>query len=270
MKNRFSGYFFFAETKAQIPGKIDRVVKVGSTLRLTCKVYLGRDGPDEDYKKTAVVHWFHDQRLLDPELENWRSAETTKKAKLATGMEVTKKGIRGWLEVRRTTPYDAGNYSCVPSYAIPDWTQVHIMHGKVFSATFFLFECERPTISGSCRFTNGSLRRIGGQSGHVVGQQPSCSRQKVGGRVNHASERRRTKPLSFHAFRVCLPLIPNVFLFSSFDTDNSKMKYTHLFRIHLSLFWDKMLTHPSLTSFDYPLQRLFLKSMNPRWARGGC
>ena len=133
-----------AETKARIAGKLDRVVKVGSTLRLTCRVFLGRSGPDEDYKQTAVVHWFQDSRLLDPDLENWLSHQKGSKAggldggrsppKLATGMEVTEKGIRGWLEVRRVTPYDAGNYSCVPSYAIPDWTQVHIMHGSfVFS-----------------------------------------------------------------------------------------------------------------------------------------
>lgn len=28
------------------------------------------------------------------------------------------------------TPYDAGNYTCVPSYALPDWAQVFILHGK--------------------------------------------------------------------------------------------------------------------------------------------
>ena len=48
-------------------------MKVGGTLRLTCRVYLGNAGPDDTYAKTAVIHWFHDQRLLDPDLENWKS-----------------------------------------------------------------------------------------------------------------------------------------------------------------------------------------------------
>ena len=40
-------------------------------------------------------------------------------------------GLLGSLEIRRITPYDTGNYSCVPSYALPDWAQVHIVHGKL-------------------------------------------------------------------------------------------------------------------------------------------
>ena len=116
------------------------MIRAGSTLKLSCKVYLGPKGPDAHYRETAVVHWFHDQRLLDPELEAWQLAKSLNLTKtsevegpeprLSTGMEVTKTGIRGWLEVRKITPFDAGNYSCVPSYAIPDWTQVRIMHGE--------------------------------------------------------------------------------------------------------------------------------------------
>ena len=29
------------------------------------------------------------------------------------------------------TPYDNGNYTCVPSYAIPDWTRVEILNGNI-------------------------------------------------------------------------------------------------------------------------------------------
>ena len=61
------------ETQAEIEGENDHFIKVGSTLRLTCKVYLGDAGPDDLYAKTAVIHWFHDQRLLDPDLENWKT-----------------------------------------------------------------------------------------------------------------------------------------------------------------------------------------------------
>ena len=173
-------------------------MKVGGTLRLTCRVYLGNAGPDDTYAKTAVIHWFHDQRLLDPDLENWKSyrnalpkkvnsrrviTQTLTKSdqqfkvcikcntslillsiiwmcvrscllltkvlilqgrksgsrserrqrlnrhRLLTKTEVKDNGLLGILEVRRITPYDAGNYSCVPSYALPDWAQVHVMHG---------------------------------------------------------------------------------------------------------------------------------------------
>ena len=49
---------------------------MGGTLRLSCRVYLGHQGPDDVYAKTAVIHWFHDQRLLDPDLENWKSSRS--------------------------------------------------------------------------------------------------------------------------------------------------------------------------------------------------
>ena len=39
-------------------------------------MYLGHQGPDDVYAKTAVIHWFHDQRLLDPDLENWKSSRS--------------------------------------------------------------------------------------------------------------------------------------------------------------------------------------------------
>ena len=64
------------ETQAKIDGDVDHFVKVGGTLRLSCRVYLGHQGPDDVYAKTAVIHWFHDQRLLDPDLENWKSSRT--------------------------------------------------------------------------------------------------------------------------------------------------------------------------------------------------
>ncbi len=72
-----SDHIFFllciAETRAKIQGPGTIYIKGGSTLKLSCKVYLGQNGPDSDYRQHAVVHWFHEQRLLDPALENWRS-----------------------------------------------------------------------------------------------------------------------------------------------------------------------------------------------------
>ena len=43
-------------------------------------MYLGTAGPDDFYAKTAVIHWFHDQRLLDPDLENWKNTRTISKS----------------------------------------------------------------------------------------------------------------------------------------------------------------------------------------------
>lgn len=60
------------ETKARIRGPTE-YIHSGSTLKLSCQVYLGHKGPDEAYAQNAVIHWFHEQRLLDPELERWRS-----------------------------------------------------------------------------------------------------------------------------------------------------------------------------------------------------
>ena len=62
-----------------------------------------------------------------------------KRQRLLTTTEVKENGLLGSLEIRRITPYDTGNYSCVPSYALPDWAQVHIVHGKhTFTSIFIM------------------------------------------------------------------------------------------------------------------------------------
>jgi len=33
----------------------------------------------------------------------------------------------GWLSLAPTRPGHSGNYSCVPSYATPDWVMVHVI-----------------------------------------------------------------------------------------------------------------------------------------------
>jgi hypothetical protein len=62
---------------------------------LSCRVFLGAEGPDDDYKKNAVVHWFHDHRLLDPELESWKR----KRPRLTTGFKFDKQSLQGWIQV---------------------------------------------------------------------------------------------------------------------------------------------------------------------------
>lgn len=123
---------------------MEKYVKVGSSLRLTCRVYLGPQGPDQDYRETAVVHWFQDQRLLDPILDSWRpvagGVESGPQNRVTISSEFVHDELQGYLQVDNVTPYDAGNYTCVPSYAIPDWVQVHILHGK--KCTQWVLRCD--------------------------------------------------------------------------------------------------------------------------------
>ena len=46
------------------------------------------------------------------------------------GREFSPTELSGWIRVNSATHYDAGNYTCVPSYATPAWTDVHILHGE--------------------------------------------------------------------------------------------------------------------------------------------
>ena len=93
--NISSQIFSISETRAEISGPSNKFLKAGSTLQLSCRVFLGPEGPDEDYKKNAVVHWFHDHRLLDPELESWKR----KRPRLTTGFSFDAHSLQGWLQV---------------------------------------------------------------------------------------------------------------------------------------------------------------------------
>ena len=54
------------------------------------------------------------------------------------GRELSPTELSGWIRVDSATHYDAGNYTCVPSYATPAWTDVHILHGeKGYFGTFY-------------------------------------------------------------------------------------------------------------------------------------
>ena len=64
---------------------------------------------------------------LDPELERWRSR--TAESRIMTNTEIGPNAIQGWLEIQRVTPFDSGNYTCVPSYAIPAWIQILVLPG---------------------------------------------------------------------------------------------------------------------------------------------
>ena len=94
-------------------------------------MYLGPKGPDSAYAQNAVIHWFHEQRLLDPELERWRSK--SEHSRISTNTEIGANGIQGWLQITKVTPFDSGNYTCVPSYAIPAWIQILVLPGKILN-----------------------------------------------------------------------------------------------------------------------------------------
>ncbi len=50
-------------------------------------------------------------------------------SRISIGSEVAQE-LYGWLQVDRVTPYDSGNYTCVPSYAVPAWIEIHVVQGE--------------------------------------------------------------------------------------------------------------------------------------------
>jgi hypothetical protein len=74
----------------------------------------------------------------DPELERWRSRSA--EPRIMTNTEIGPTSIQGWLEIQKVTPFDSGNYTCVPSYAIPAWIQILVLPGMYYCnfTIFFL------------------------------------------------------------------------------------------------------------------------------------
>ncbi len=74
-----------SETTAEILPS-SRYVKAGGSIRLSCRVYLGERGPDAEYRESAVVHWFHGQRLLDPAVDGGGAGGRRSGSRSARGM----------------------------------------------------------------------------------------------------------------------------------------------------------------------------------------
>ena len=72
------------------------------------------------YIETAVLHWTVNQRVLQSSDHLQMSASVTRSDVL-----------QGRLVIRSTVAGDTGNYSCLPSYATPDWVMVHIVTGNI-------------------------------------------------------------------------------------------------------------------------------------------
>ena len=110
------------DTVAVISGPKEMILKEGSRLLLHCVVELGR-GPDRHFRESAVMYWFVNQRLIDPE-----AGREVGGVKTRTRLG---KKLQGWLSISATTPQHSGNYSCVPSYTTPDWVVVHVIPGNI-------------------------------------------------------------------------------------------------------------------------------------------
>ena len=74
----------------------------------------------------------------DPELERWRSRAA--EPRIMTNTEIGPTSIQGWLEIQKVTPFDSGNYTCVPSYAIPAWIQILVLPGTTAILLSFFLE----------------------------------------------------------------------------------------------------------------------------------
>ena len=109
------------DTVAVIEGASERILKEGSRLLLHCVVELG-GGPNRHFRESAVLHWFVNQRLIDPEAGREVGGVRTRTR--------LRRNLEGWLSVLATTPQHSGNYSCVPSYTTPDWVLVHVIPGN--------------------------------------------------------------------------------------------------------------------------------------------
>ena len=98
------------------------------------------------FRKTAVLHWFQDQRLIDPGAGREKGVIT--QVDLGSDLQVflVLLGFRfflnfvgvvphsvaqGWLTVAKTSIHHSGNYSCVASYSRPAWLLVHIVAGDL-------------------------------------------------------------------------------------------------------------------------------------------
>ena len=70
------------------------------------------------YMETAVIHWTVNNRVL----------QSSSRMQLTSA--VLHSELQSRLVIDKTLAMDSGNYSCLPSYATPDWAMVHIVTGQ--------------------------------------------------------------------------------------------------------------------------------------------
>ncbi|GLV39768.1 defective proboscis extension response 13 [Carabus blaptoides fortunei] len=94
------------EAHADIVGGPDKIVKSGSSLRLTCVLRRSTEPP-------AYVFWYHGARMINFDLGG--------------GAAVRHGRQSSELHIPKAQKQHAGNYSCVPSNARPASVNVHVL-----------------------------------------------------------------------------------------------------------------------------------------------
>ncbi|RZF43606.1 hypothetical protein LSTR_LSTR009409 [Laodelphax striatellus] len=94
------------EARAEIVGGPDKIVKSGSTLKLTCLLRSTTEPP-------SFVFWYHESRMINYD----------------AGRGVTVTLGRHHSELSLSPAY-AGNFSCAPSNARPASINVHVLDGE--------------------------------------------------------------------------------------------------------------------------------------------
>ena len=102
-----------------IAGPSEVHVRQDSTLSLTCSLH----GPQE---VNSTLEWYHNEQRID--LEQVRGA-------ISLASERREHFIKSRLLIPRAAVHDGGNYSCVPTQALPVSVLVHVLNGRPIHPT---------------------------------------------------------------------------------------------------------------------------------------
>ncbi|XP_076285079.1 zwei Ig domain protein zig-8 isoform X2 [Lasioglossum baleicum] len=104
--------------QAKILGPEDVYVKKGSTISLTCTVNVQSTPP-------SSVLWHHGAAVVD-----FDSPSVHRRGGVSLETEKTESGTTSRLLVTQARLADSGNYTCIPSNAIPASVMVHVLNGE--------------------------------------------------------------------------------------------------------------------------------------------
>lgn len=104
-------FILITEARAEIVGPPVRYQTPGSTLRLICRIV-------QSTETSAFLFWYHDSRMINYDADR--------------GINVSAESDYHYSEltILRATSKHSGNYSCVPSNALPASIVVHIFKGE--------------------------------------------------------------------------------------------------------------------------------------------
>ncbi|XP_026465013.1 zwei Ig domain protein zig-8-like [Ctenocephalides felis] len=104
-------YLHVQAARAQITGSQDLYVKRGSTISLSCSVNV----------HASTVQWYHGSSVVDFD---------SPRGGISLETEKTDGGTTSRLLLTRAQLRDSGNYTCVPSGAVPASVNVHVLNGE--------------------------------------------------------------------------------------------------------------------------------------------